>query len=55
MTSLVKAINLGCIFLTLKPKKTKTKTYQYMHHFMLHVLVGFNFSRRVFLTPIHIP
>ena len=29
--------------------------YQYMHHFLLHVLVCFNLFRRVFLTPIHVP
>ena len=53
MTSLEKAINLGYLYLTLTPPQKKT--YQYMHHFMLHVLVRFNLFRRVFLTPIHVP
>ena len=52
MTSLEKAINLGYLFLTYKPGK---KTHQYMHLFLLHVLVYFNFFRKVFLTPIHVP
>ena len=37
-------------------ERTDTKkTHQYMHHFLLHVLVCFNLFRRVFLTPIHVP
>ena len=55
MTSLEKAINLGYLFLTYKPEKNKGKTHQYMHPFLLHVLVCFNFSIKVFLTPIHVP
>ena len=51
MTSLEKSINLGYLFLTLKPPQ---KTYQYLHHFLLHVLVCFNLFRRLFLTPIHV-
>ena len=51
MTSPEKAIYLGYLFLTYKPEKN----HQYMHLFLLHVLVCFNFFRKVFLTPIHVP
>ena len=40
MTSLEKAINLGYLFLTYKQKKPK-KTHQYIHLFLLNVLVCF--------------
>ena len=55
MTSLEKAINLGYLFLTYKPENNNNKTHQYMHLFLLHVLLCFNFFRKVFLTPIHVP
>ena len=44
MTSQEKAINLGYLFLTYKPEKN----YQYMHNFLLQVLVCFNFSEKNF-------
>ena len=55
MTSQEKAINLGYLFLTYKPEKIIMKTHQYMHLFILHILVFFNFFIKVFLTPIHVP
>ena len=54
MTSQEKAINLRYIFITFKPK-IYIKTHQYIHLFILHVMVFFNLFRRVFLTPIHVP
>ena len=42
MTSLKKAINLQYIYLTLKPKVIKIKTYQYENHFLLLILIYFN-------------
>ena len=55
MTSQEKAIYLGYLFLTYKTEKNEKKNHQYMHLFLLHVLVCFNFFRKVFLTPIHVP
>ena len=55
MTSLKKSINLRYIYLNLKPKLIKTKTYQYEHHFLLIVLIYFNIFRKVFLTTTHVP
>ena len=55
MTSLEIAINLLYIYLTLKPKIIKIKTYQYEHHFMLLVLAYINLFRKLFLTTIHVP
>ena len=54
MIYLKKAINLWYIYLTLKPKLLKIKTYQYKHHFLLLVLIYFNLFREVFLTTIHV-
>ena len=48
MTSLEKAINLRYIFLTFKLKK---KNHQYMHLFLLHVLVFFNFFQKSLFDP----
>ena len=45
MTSLEKAINSRYIYLTLKPKLLKIKTYQYEHHFLMLVLIYFNLFR----------
>ena len=53
MTSQEKAINLGYLFLTYNRKKKKN--HQYIHLFLLIVLVCFNFFIKVFLTPIHVP
>ena len=55
MTSLKKAIILRYIYLTLKPKLIKIKTYQYEHHFLLLILIYFNLFRKLFLTKIHVP
>ena len=45
MTSQEKAINIRYLFLTYKPKK---KPHQYIHLFLLLVLVCFNFSEKYF-------
>ena len=50
-----KAINLRYIYLTLKPKLIKIKTYQYEHHFLVLVLIYFNLFGKVFLTTMHVP
>ena len=50
-----KAVNLRYIYLTLKPKLIKIKTYQYEHHFLLLVLIYFNLFRKVVLTTIRPP
>ena len=55
MTSLKKAIILRYIYLTLKPKLIRIKTYQYKHHFLLLVFIYFDLFRKVFLTTIHVP
>ena len=54
MTSQDKAINYGTFFLSINRGKNK-KTHQYMHLFLMHVLVCFNSFINVFLTPIHVP
>ena len=55
MTSLKKAIIIRYIYIALKPKKIKTKSYKYDHHFLLLILIYFNLFRKVFLTTIHVP
>ena len=55
MTYLKNAINLRYIYLTLKPKLIKIKTYKYEHHFLLLILIYLNLFRKVFLTTIHVP
>ena len=55
MTSLKEDITLRYIYLTLKPKLIKIKTYQYDHHFLLLILIYLNLFRKLFLTTIHVP
>ena len=55
MTSLKKAIILRYIYLTLKPKLIKIKTYQYKHQFLLFILIYFNLFIKAFLTTICVP
>ena len=55
MTSLKKAIILRYIYLTLKPKLIRTKTYQYEHHFLLLILIYYNLFRKMILTTMHVP
>ena len=55
MTSLKKAIILLYIYLTLKQKIIKAKTYQYDHHFLLLMLIYSNLFRKEFLNTIHVP
>ena len=50
-----KATILRYMYLTLKPKFKKIKTYQYEQHFLLIVLIYLNLFRKVFLTTIHVP
>ena len=49
------AIILRYIYLNLKPKLIRIKTYQYGHHFLLLVLIYLNLFRKVFFTTIHVP
>ena len=50
MTSQEKAINLLYLFLTYKLEKGK-KNHQYIHLFLLNVLVCFNFFQKTIFDP----
>ena len=50
MTCLKKAINLRYIYPALKPKLIKIKIYQYEHHFLLLVLIYYNYRVAIKIT-----
>ena len=54
MTSQEKATILRYVYLTLKQKLTKIKTYEYEHHILLLILISFNLFKKLFLTKIHV-
>ena len=55
MTSLKNAMILRYIYITLKPKLIKIKTYQYENHYLMLIFIYFNLFRKMFLTTIRVP